>query len=301
MELRQLGYFVAVADTGSFKAAAKRCYISQSAISQQVKNLEEELDTLLLIRNGRDIELTESGAELLSRAKKIIKQANDAKENILSMNHELCGELHIGIGSFIEPYIRTAAVKMMELHPKVQINVIFNKACYLNRLLCKHELDMAFTANTALSTENIISNPCIPLHLMAIMGKTHPLTQKDIIEIDDLYKYNIILPDAGERVFNTIKEYVDIDFDRMKIRAVVNSPGAMLNVLDDTKMITFLPGLYSTYYPELTCRPIRGLENPIVSNVHFLKDVCIKKSAQEFLKILKEYSLPYHRMATDDR
>lgn len=70
MKLRQLHYFVTIAETGSFSEASKMCFLSQSAISQQIKALENELNVSLFIRASRMIVLTEAGRELLPHAKK---------------------------------------------------------------------------------------------------------------------------------------------------------------------------------------------------------------------------------------
>lgn len=109
MELKHLSSFVFVAETGSFSIAAARCYVTQSAISQHIKALEEELDCQLLIRTSRTITLTEFGQELLPRAKEILKQTEDCKEHINALNNCLTGELRLGVGSFIIPYILKTA------------------------------------------------------------------------------------------------------------------------------------------------------------------------------------------------
>lgn len=149
MELRHLRSFVYVAETLSFSIAATRCCVTQSAISQHIKALEDELRCKLLIRTSHSIMLTESGEALLPRAKEILKQTDDCKEQINALNNCLVGELRIGVGSFIAPYIRMAALIFMERYPNVRINAEFTKATSLNHLLRSHSLDLAFTLNTA--------------------------------------------------------------------------------------------------------------------------------------------------------
>ena len=73
MELRNLRSFVLVAETSSFSIAASRCYLTQSAVSQHIKALEEELKCKLLIRNSHNITLTECGETLFAQAKEILK------------------------------------------------------------------------------------------------------------------------------------------------------------------------------------------------------------------------------------
>ena len=94
MELRQLKYFVAVAETLNFSRAADSLYLSQSALSKQISDLEAELDTKLFVRNNRSVALTESGKTLLTAAKSILAQT----DNIYKALHFPQSEQLIQIG-----------------------------------------------------------------------------------------------------------------------------------------------------------------------------------------------------------
>lgn len=178
MELRHLRSFAYVAETLSFSIAATRCFVTQSAISQHIKALEDELGCKLLIRTSHSIMLTENGEALLPRAKEILKLTEDCKEHINALNNCMTGELRIGVGSFIAPYIRVAALIFMERYPNVRVNAEFSKATSLNRLLRDHMLDLAFTMNEAYTNEGIESQPCIPFSICAIMRNTPLLPEK---------------------------------------------------------------------------------------------------------------------------
>lgn len=173
MELRHLRSFLYIAETKSFSMAATRCCVTQSAVSQHIRALEDELGCKLLIRTSHGIMLTESGEALLPRAKEILKQTEDCKEQINALNNCMTGELRIGIGSFIAPYIRMAALIFMERYPNVRINADFTKAYLLNQSLRAHMLDLAFTMNMAYSHEGIESQPCIPFNVLCHHAR-HP-------------------------------------------------------------------------------------------------------------------------------
>lgn len=293
MEIKLLKSFVFVAETLSFSIAASRCYVTQSAVSQHIKALEDELNCKLLIRTTHDITLTESGEALLPRAKEILKQADDCKEYINAINNVITGELRLGIGSFIAPYIRKAAVTFMERYPNVRINAEFSKACRLNNLLRDHKIDLAFTMNTAFKEEGIESQDAIPFHIYAVMGATHPLASLKKVSYDDLMKHNIVMPDMGERVFNTFQKYLQRDLSKLHVRAIVNNPNEALAVIGDCRCITFMPKLYLKNYPSLVARPIIGIEQALMSKAHWMRDVPLKRTAQLFLDILREESVPY--------
>lgn len=287
IEIRHYLYFIAVAETGSFSKAAERCCITQGAISQQIKTMEECLGCTLFVRNARHLTLTEAGQELLPLARRVVCADNDCKDRLHSMKG-CSGVLRIGVGSFVEPYIRKAAVRMMKEYPAVRLVFVYEKAEYLNRLLRNHEIDLAFSLNRALYTENIISVPSIRFYLRAIMPKDHPLAHKGMASFADVSKHSVVLPDAGERVFSTIQEYTKKPLPSMKVRAVVNDAFAALNLTENLQLMTFLPEDYLVARPNLTSKVIEELSMPLISNAHYLKDCCRKQTAEIFLKVLKE-------------
>ena len=252
MELRHLQSFIYVAETFSFSIAASRCYVTQSAISQHIKALEDELGCKLLIRTSHNITLTEYGEALLPRAKDILKQTADCKEHIHALNNCMTGELRIGVGSFIAPYIRVAAIIFMERYPNVRLNAEMTKATNLNHLLRNHELDIAFTMNTAYKNEGIESIPCIPFHIYAIMRNTHPLAKKTEVSYKDMLCHSVIMPDVGERVFNTFQQYMRHDLTKLNVKCIVNDPDEDLAIVEEKQSITFMPKLYPkirNYHP----------------------------------------------------
>ena len=293
MELRNLRSFVLVAETSSFSVAASRCYLTQSAVSQHIKALEEELKCKLLIRNSHNITLTECGETLFAQAKEILKLSDGCIEQINALNNCITGELRIGVGSFIAPYIRRTAMTFMERYPNVKLNVEFSKACRLNQILREHKIDLAFTMNTAYDEEGIDSDFCIPFCISAIMSKRNHLAKLDRVSFKDLLKYNVIMPDVGDRVFATFQNYLHEDLSKLKVKAVVGNADEALSVIEDGNLITFLPNIYLRNYPELTARPIIGLERKLKSNAHWMRDVPMKKSAQLFIEIMKEDTVPY--------
>ena len=288
MEIKHINSFVFVAETGSFSIAASRCYLTQSAISQHIKTLEDELNCKLLIRNSHDITLTENGEELLPRAKEILKQVDDCKEHINAINNCYTGELRIGVGFGIAPYIRKAAMTFIERYPNVRPNAEFSKAEVLNKRLREHQLDIAFTMNTAYNDEGIESISCVPFTICAMMSKSHPLASLEKVSYDDLMRYGVIMPDVGERVFNTIQKFFDKDISKLDVKCIVNNPDEMLRVVESSYMITFLPKMYLRDHPLITARPIEGLECQLMSNVHWMKDVPLKRSAQLLIDIVRE-------------
>ena len=301
MELRHLRSFVYVAETKSFSTAATRCCVTQSAVSQHMRALEDELGCKLLIRTSHGIMLTESGEALLPRAKEILKQTEDCKEQINALNNCMTGELRIGVGSFISPYIRMAALIFMERYPNVRINADFTKAYILNQSLRAHMLDLAFTMNMAYSHEGIETTPCIPFNVYAIMRDTHPLASLPKVSYEDLLKHPIIMPDVGERAIETFQQYIQRDLYKLNIKCIISDPDEALASVEETKYVTFMPKLYLRNHPTLVARPIVGLEQQLMSNAHWMQDVPKKRAAQLFLDIIRDEVVPYISVAEESQ
>ena len=113
MELRQLRYFVKAAETLNFSEAAKGLYITQSTLSQQIRQLETELDVQLFQRNSHEVTLTEAGAELLPYAKETLYAADTCKEHIRDLQQLLTGTLNIGVTYSFSPILTETVLAFM--------------------------------------------------------------------------------------------------------------------------------------------------------------------------------------------
>lgn len=148
MELRQLRYFVRLAETLNFSEAAKALFVTQSTLSQQIKQLEQELDTQLLLRTSRSVTLTEAGEELLPYARATLSNAELCRTRVEDMKQLLCGTLNIGVTYSFGPILTETLVTFMKKYPKVKLN-IFTVRCrnlwrcsatvwWISRLLSVH-------------------------------------------------------------------------------------------------------------------------------------------------------------------
>ena len=90
---------------------------------------------------------------IICSGKRDNKLSDDCTEQINALNNCITGELRIGVGSFIAPYIRRTDMIFMERYPNVKINVEFSKVCRLNQMLREHKIDLAFTMKPMLMKE----------------------------------------------------------------------------------------------------------------------------------------------------
>ncbi len=296
MEIRQLRYFINVAETRSFSEASRQCFLSQSAISQQIKLLEEELGTQLFLRSTHVVSLTEAGEELLPLARQALKSFETCQEHMSGIRGLITGQLNIGLTAAMEPYARYAIAEMLKRYPKLHINMYMKPTHELHKMLVNHELDIAFSINTANEGEGIESTPINSYRICAVMSKTHPLASRDVLSIKDLAGQSLVLPERNNGSLRTLKQYLSPeDIERVNIRAHVDNVGAILNLLQDTNMISFLSPHSVSSRPNLVAKTIKELPATMQNYAHTMKTVCQKQSCKVFMDILANKSIPYYQ------
>src|SRR5471032_528731 len=143
MELSQLRYAVAVADTGNFTRAAERSHITQPSLSQQILNLEREVGHKLFHRLGRKAVLTEAGTTFLERARRILFEVDNAAKE-LSDHPSLDRRITVGAVQTIMPYLLAPLIaRCQEQYPNLLIHAREDFRSDLVRAVVEGELDLA--------------------------------------------------------------------------------------------------------------------------------------------------------------
>ena len=144
MELRQLRYFVAVAQAQSFSRAAVDLHIAQSALSRQIKNLEKELGVTLLIRGVKNLYLTDAGQLLFERALIVTQELRDVTRELLAHPNIPKGNLRIGVlpftGELLMPRILPGFTRE---YPDVRIHLRSGVSSFINDWLMKDLSDVS--------------------------------------------------------------------------------------------------------------------------------------------------------------
>lgn len=288
MEIRQLKYFVGVAEAGSISEASRRFYLSQSAISQQIKALEEELCTTLFVRSSHHLSLTDSGELLLPLARQVVADVNVCQERMADLNDMLCGQLTIGLTFSLEPYVRPAIVRFLKAFPKVRLNILYKSIPELRELLYRHEVDMIFSIENSTQADELIeSRPFIEYKLCAIMRDTHPLADRKVLTFDDMALQNFVLPEAGIRDRNAVEVYLHASTGDVAVRAVINDPNAILALVHSTNYISILSERAIAGREGLRAVEIDELSKPVMAYAHTLRGAYMKRAATTFLEMLR--------------
>ena len=160
MELHQLYYFVAVAETEGFSRAAERCNVAQPSLSQQIKKLEQELGQQLFDRLGRTVALTEAGQVLLPRARSILAEVEHIERRLSREIDEGYGQLAVGFIPTIAPFLLPNVIKRFaENYPHAELLVHEDLTEALVNSLIEGRLDLGIMSmpihNKLIATEEI--------------------------------------------------------------------------------------------------------------------------------------------------
>lgn len=287
MELRQLNYFVNVAETLNFSEAAKKLYITQSTLSQQVKQLETELGVQLLLRTSHSVLLTEAGKELLPFAQKTLHDAELCVERINDLSNLSVGTLNVGVTYSFSPILTETLVSFMKAYPKIKLNVFYKPMAELMELLRGHYVDFALAFKPSDSYEDIESHILFQNHLSAIVSTTHPLASKRKITLSELEAYDLALPSPGLQARNAF-ERVITPYNRFRIRIELNEVNILLKLIRQTMLVSVLAE--ATIHNEKGIRaiPLETPDNEMTGCVHILNESYRKESMKEFIRMLSE-------------
>lgn len=180
MELRQLRYFVAVAEELSFSAAARRLHVSQPPLSLQIKALEEELGSVLLERTKRHVALTEAGALFLEQARAALRHVDRAGEVVRLASRGLAGELRLAFTASVPMFDAFPRLiqRFRAAHPQARADLAHMSTGQQLRALADKTIDVGFLRPSLLfcAPASIATLPLWGDRLVAVLPDQHPLS-----------------------------------------------------------------------------------------------------------------------------
>jgi DNA-binding transcriptional LysR family regulator len=195
MDNQNLKAFITVADCRSFSDAADQLYITQSAISKRIAQLELQIGKKLFDRIARQVSLTEAGKELLPRAQRILKEYEDALQAINDLSGEASGTLRLAISHHLGLHRLPPVLKQFsQQYPNVTLDIEFMDSEKAYEQVLHGESEVAVITLALDSHHNINSKKIWNDPLRFICAQDHPLANLKKPQLSDLAKYPIILP-----------------------------------------------------------------------------------------------------------
>ena len=287
MELRQLKYFAKAAETLNFSDAAKALNIAQSSLSQQIKQLEDELGVQLFLRNSHSIRLTEAGELMLPHALRTIHDAEACTDRIHDLRQLLTGTLNVGVTHSFSPILTETVVSFMKLYPRIKLNVIYKPMGELMELLAKRELDFVLAFKPNQTMPDVESHILFQNSLSAVVNAGHPLARKEKVTLTELEHYDLALPSKGLQARNAFDSVIT-PYNNFHIRLELKEVNILLRLIRQTNLVTVLAedSIFNAH--EVKAVPLDVPDNEMVGCVHILKDTYHKHSIKEFIRLLTE-------------
>lgn len=195
MTIHHLRIFIAVAETGSMNAAARRLYLSQSAVSQAIKEMEKHYEMLLFERIGKRIKITNAGDQLLQKAYRLVSEFDKMEKEM-----KQAGDKHVlRVGATITVGTHLLSVILRRLEKRVQeveVYVYVGNTAKIEEMLLSSQLDVALVEGQVKS-KNLISIPVIRDFLVLACSKKHPLGKKNRLDMSMINNQNFVMREKG--------------------------------------------------------------------------------------------------------
>ncbi len=248
LTLRQLRYFIAVAESGSITGAARQVNVSQSAVTEAVKALEEHMGATLMERRARGVRLTHEGHQFLRHARRVLGAVEDA-ENALSPDlRTVAGILNLGVTSMVAGYyLADLLARYRRSFPSVTVAVTEDERSFIEHLLVNGELDLAVMLVSNLENRQALEDAVLVRSPFGLwLPPRHQLLAGENLSLSDITDAPLIM--------------LDVDEMERNLRALWQARGWQPNVVLRTRSVEAVRSLVATgaglaILPQLAFRP----------------------------------------------
>lgn len=285
--LRQLEIFIAVAETAQVTKASKKLFVTQSAVSMALAELENQLGTSLFDRQGRSLLLNERGRYLLPHAKDIILQVNNVETVMSEKNDTLTGHVEIvashALGNYILPYLIGA---FKRIHPNVSMNMHVYNTKYAERMITGGSMDIGFVEGKVSESE-ILIRPWFEDELVVLAGPMDPLAHQEVFDVDqDLEDTKWIMRESGSGTAAIFNEKMVDYLDDINVIMEMGHPEAIKRAVESGVGLACLSSLTVCREVEngwLTSLKVKGVDMRRQLSIIHRKDKKMSDAIAEFL------------------
>jgi DNA-binding transcriptional LysR family regulator len=286
--LRQLEIFIAVAETAQVTKASKKLFVTQSAVSMALAELENQLGGSLFDRHGRSLLLNARGRFLLPLAKDITGQVTNIETIMSERNDTLTGTIQAvastTLGNYILPYLIGA---FKRVHPNVHVNLLVYNTRHAEKLVLEKEMDVGFVEGRLFDSDEMQWRPWFEDELVILCGPTDPLAHNEVFDIDkDLKGKKWIMRESGSGTAATVSERFGKYMDDVNVVMEMGHPEAVKRAVESGAGITCLSALSICREAEhgwLKGLKVEGLDMRRELKIIQRKDLEISDALAEFL------------------
>ena len=267
MTIIQLEYLLAVANCGSFSAAAEKCFVTQPSLSMQIKNLEEELGIVLLDRTRKPVVPTNAGEAVLRQARETVKAFEAIREIVANLKNDVSGTLRLGIIPPIAPYLLHRLIPdFTKKYPKVDLMIREMKSRDIIHALRHDMLDAAIMSGGTIP-DDIQEEDLFNDRFFVYVSPDHPLRQRNNIRIEDIDPRRMLLLSEGNCLRDQILELCLPRKNTTRQYAFdCNSIETLMRIVDSTpNSFTVVPEMVTEFIEEPHRSQLKTLAKGAVS------------------------------------
>jgi LysR family cyn operon transcriptional activator len=285
MELRQLKYFLKAKELLNFTEAAAALNISQSTLSQQIKQLEDELSVPLFNRIGKRIALTEAGDLFSEYALQSINRANEGLLLLQDLKNLNTGKITIGVIYSMRIIFAKTLIQFASQYPNIKIQVVFGTTKDLIERLNLHHFDFILTFHEELREPHLKYQTLLKANMVLVTSKNSSMSQKANISLQEVAGLPLALPFSG----NNSIQFFEESFSQKKlvpnICMEVNDIPTLFEIVKTGHWHTILSDT-SVNDPDVVGIPIDGKNMRRTIMIISLKEAYEKKAVKKLCEML---------------
>jgi len=290
MLARHIQYFLAVAEHLSFTKAATALHVSQPALSQQVRQLEESLGAPLFDRSGRTTRLTDAGHVYLLYARRADQELREAKRAIHDVSDLSRGSLRVAVTPTFTTYLVGPLIEAFHArHPGITVNLKELAQERIEELLMAGELD-AGIAFDEINTADLEAVPLLNETLALVVNCRHRLAKQQSITSQGLNAESLVLLSTEFATREQINRYCRKYEIHPKVQMEAKALGAVIEIVRRTNLATLVPAKIALAHDDLvaiTLKPERLQRRAVLIR---RKEAFLSAAARAFIELAKEVS-----------
>lgn len=289
MELTHLKYFIRLAETLNFTEAARQLFITQSTLSQSIRQTEETLGIPLFERIGKRVYLTEAGQEFLPYAVRAIDAVKEGMQRLWDMQKIYRGELRIGVVYSLCPLLVDCTSRFLQAYPDITLRLYHSSS--INELadsVYNHRIDFALSYKPSPLSPLINTMDLMSVPLCLIVRSDSPLAVLQEVSLQAVNGLPLVLLENGMYLRKMIEKLATENGIVLQPKAEVNNSDLSLQMVRTGKWCSISLQKTVMQFPELTAIPIKEAQHNLVVSLLWLKNSYPKKVAQELMGLIKE-------------
>lgn len=240
MELRHLRYFIALAGSLNFTRAADRLHVTQSTLSHQIKQLEDEVGTPLFERVAKRVALTEAGDEFLHHATRALREIDVGLGALRRNSSDMAGELHIGsTHTFNLGFIPDCIAAFQQKHPQVKVVVEELSADHIATRLQQGTLDLGIAYRPS-TPGQLQFEPLYNEEMVLIVAQDHPLARRKRVRMVELHHLQMALLPASFATRQMLDECFRACGAEPQVVAELNTLAPMMELVSKTQLASIV-------------------------------------------------------------